>query len=117
RVTRGGEWQERVRAFQDALLPRAITSTGIADVEPAFHSPGGHLSGDIHDCVHLDHADAFVIGDATGHGTGAALVVAVMFGAIREALRYTQHPCEIFAHVHDLLVELGERAGGPRVFS
>ena len=116
-MTRGGEWQERVRAFQDALLPRAIDSSGIADVEPAFFSPGGQLSGDLYDCVHLPHADVFVVGDATGHGTGAALVVAVVFGAIRASLQFTQEPCEIFWHVHRLLEELGERAGGPRVFS
>ena len=116
-MTRGGEWQERVRSFQAALLPRAITSTGISDVEPADFSPGGQLSGDLYDCVHLENADVFVVGDATGHGTGAALVVAVVFGAIREALKFTHEPCEIFGHVHELLAELGERAGGPRVFS
>lgn len=116
-MTRGGEWQERVRAVQEALLPRAFPSTGIADVEAASYSPGDQLSGDLCDCVHLPDADVYVIGDSTGHGTGSALVGATVFGAIRACLRFTREPCEIFAHVHALLAELGERSGGPRVFS
>ena len=114
---KGSEWQERVKKFQEALMPRAVVASGIADVEPAFVSRKGHLSGDFFDCIHLEGADAFVIGDATGHGLPAALVTGVVYGAVREAFRFTRHPCEILNHLHEMLAELGARAGGPRLFS
>ena len=116
-MTRGGEWAERIQKFQEALLPQAVVSSGHADVEAAFVSRKGQLSGDFYDCIPLDGHDAYLIGDVTGHGLPAALVVGVLYGAVREAFHFTKHPCEILEHLHELLADLGKRSGGPRVFS
>jgi serine phosphatase RsbU (regulator of sigma subunit) len=114
---RGGDWFQRIRQFQEALRPKRPSATGRVAAEAAFHSAQGQLSGDFYDWIELDQADAFVIGDVTGHGLPSALVVAVLHGALAEALRYTQSPCRILNDIHGILAQLGERAGGPRIFS
>ena len=116
-MARGGEWLERIREFQEAMLPGAVTSSAHADVEAAFKSVKGQLSGDFYDCIQLEGADAYVIGDVTGHGLPSALVVSVLYGAVRTAFRYTRDTWEVLAQLHALLAQLGERGGGPRLFS
>jgi len=114
---KGGDWVQRIRQFQEALRPKRPSETGRVAAEAAFHSAQGQLSGDFYDWIELDNADAFFIGDVTGHGLPSALVVAVLHGALAEALRYTQAPCRILGDMHGILAQLGERAGGPRLFS
>jgi sigma-B regulation protein RsbU (phosphoserine phosphatase) len=41
----------------------------------------------------------------------------MLHGAFRSAVHSTRHPCELLWRAHELLVNLGERAGGPRLFS
>jgi len=107
----------QLRAFQEALLPKSCPSCGHAAIAAAFRAAEGVLGGDFHDAVPLGGADAYVIGDVTGHGLSASLVMAVLFGSIHEGLRHSWHPCEILEHQHGLLATLGARAGGPRLFS
>lgn len=114
---RGSEEARLLREFQAALLPPRCASCGHAEVAAAFRPATGAVGGDFHDAVRRGDREAYIIGDVTGHGPAAALVMAVLFGAVSEALRCLDHPAEVLEHLHDLLAMLGERAGGPRLFS
>lgn len=116
-MARGGDWLQRVREFQAALLPRSLTTTQHANAECAYRPASGELSGDFYDFIPTDDADVIVLGDVTGKGLAAALVVAMLHGAFRAAVHSTQRPCELLWRAHELLANLGERAGGPRIFS
>jgi sigma-B regulation protein RsbU (phosphoserine phosphatase) len=109
---------QQLRAFQEALSPRPRAGCSFARLEAGFLPAGGPVGGDFHDHLHLDdERQACLIGDVTGHGLSSALVMAVAFGAVREAFRSTRMPCAVMNGLHGLLAELGERAGGPRLFS
>ena len=109
---------QHLRAFQEALTPRAPRACSFASLRAGFAPAGGSVGGDFHDHLELDeHRQAVLIGDVTGHGLSSALVMAVASGAIREAFRWTQLPCAVMNDLHALLADLGERAGGPRLFS
>lgn len=84
----------------------------------AFQPAEGEIvGGDFHECLAFEDRTVLVIGDVTGHGISAALVMAMLFGALREAARYSRHPCQMLGDMHDILAELGDSAGGPRLFS
>lgn len=109
---------EQLRAVQAALLPPDCPSCGHASVAAAFRPASGEVGGDFHDSIPLGGADAYLIGDVTGHGPAAALVMAVLYGATQEAVRAGgREPHEILARQDRLLRELGRRSGGPRLFS
>lgn len=109
---------QQLRRFQQALTPRPAPRCSFATLDAGFAAASGSVGGDFHDHLEIDddHQVALV-GDVTGHGLSSALVMAVTFGALREAFRSMQLPCAVMNGLHQLLAELGERAGGPRLFS
>jgi len=108
----------QLRAFQEALVPNDCRACSFASSSTAFRPAQGPVGGDFHDFFAVDeHRQACLMGDVTGHGLPSALVMAVAFGAVREALRWAEKPCMVLNGLHDLLVELGARSGGPRLFS
>ena len=116
-MARGGDWLERIREFQAALLPKSLTASQHADAECAYRPAKGELSGDFYDFIPVEGADVIILGDVTGKGLSAALVVAMLHGAFRASVKSTLRPCELLHLAHELLSSLGERAGGPRLFS
>jgi serine phosphatase RsbU (regulator of sigma subunit) len=107
-----------LRAFQASLLPRELSCCGTVEAVAAFKPAAGEmLGGDFYDTVQVEGGTILLIGDVTGHGTPAALVMALAWGSIRGALPYTRRPCELLGHLHELLEERGREAGGPRLFS
>lgn len=114
----GGRDMEQLRAFQRALVPTTCVGSSFIGVRAAFRPAGSPVGGDFHDAFPLDGGDqACLIGDVTGHGLPSALVMAVLFGAVREAFRWSRTPCAVMNDLHLLLDELGRRSGGPRLFS
>lgn len=116
-MAKGGDWLRRVREFQDAILPRSLATSHHADAECAFRPAKGELSGDFYDLIAREGADVIVVGDVTGKGLAAAMVVAMLHGAFRAATHDTQRPCELLRRAHEILASSGERAGGPLIFS
>ena len=109
---------EQLRSFQEALRPRDRRDCSHAALTAGFLPAEGPVGGDFHDHLELDEGlQVALVGDVTGHGLPAALVMAVAFGTLREAFRSTRLPCAVMSRLHSLLAELGERAGGPRLFS
>jgi len=109
---------QQLRDFQQALSPRPSPRCSFASLDAAFAAASGPVGGDFHDHLELDEThQVALVGDVTGHGLPSALVMAVAFGALREAFRSMQVPCAVMNGLHSLLSELGERSGGPRLFS
>ena len=109
---------KQLRSFQQALSPRPSPRCSFASLDAAFAPASGPVGGDFHDHLELDEThQVALVGDVTGHGLPSALVMAVAFGAVREAFRSMQVPCAVMNGLHSLLTELGERSGGPRLFS
>jgi phosphoserine phosphatase RsbU/P len=67
---------------QTALVPQARS---MANVDFAVHSaPAGAVGGDLCDVFEADHGRAaLVIGDVCGKGVAAALLMSLMYGAVR----------------------------------
>lgn len=116
-MARGGDWLRRVREFQAALLPGSLAESPRAVAECAYRPAAGELSGDFYDFIPMDDRDVIVVGDVTGKGLAAALVVAMLHGAFRAGVHSSLRPCELLWRAHELLASLGERAGGPTLFS
>ena len=109
---------DALRSFQEALLPRKLDHCAYVDVAAAFRPAAGEVvGGDFHEVIQSQGREVLVIGDVTGHGVPAALVMAMLFGAIHEAFRFERHACQVLDDLHELLADLGARSGGPLLFS
>jgi serine phosphatase RsbU (regulator of sigma subunit) len=71
----------------------------------------GVLGGDYFDFVPVpDGGLAVFIGDVTGHGLHASLVMALIYGFIHRAALDTVAPSELTAQVNDFLLHFAERS-------
>ena len=103
---------EVARVLQRDLLPQEV------------HPPPGwrichhyrtanEIGGDYYDFLPLeDGRFAFAIGDASGHGIGAGLLMAIASVSLEAALELDQHPKAVLASVNRILC----RTGGSRAF-
>jgi len=60
---------------------------------------------------------AFAIGDVLGHGTSAALIMAIIMGILRGDRQNQSRPSRILEGINDLLIELGGKIGMPTTCS
>ncbi|MBI2567640.1 MAG: SpoIIE family protein phosphatase [Candidatus Schekmanbacteria bacterium] len=91
---------------QQALLPPQPPA--VRGLEVAGHCVmAGELGGDYYDWLTVEQgaapALAFAIGDATGHGVGAALVMAMAKAALHAELELTMDPAQVLAAVGRVL--------------
>jgi predicted ester cyclase len=92
------------RRIQHALLPEATPELVGWEVA-AYYKPARAVGGDFYDYLELPNGRlGLVVGDATGHGMPAALVMATtrgMLRAVAQPLGYS--PGEVLARVNDAL--------------
>lgn len=95
---------EFARAVQQGLLPDAPPS--LEGVELAAATlPARFVSGDFYDFITLgERRVAMVIGDVSGKGVSAALLMARLLSDVRHAFARTDDPAEVLATVNDSLV-------------
>jgi hypothetical protein len=100
---------EQARELQQHVLtPEPVTSSFFI-VETAYH-PARNVGGDFFQVIpHADGSLLIVVGDVSGKGIAAAMLVAVLVGAIRTRADETFDPAAILDTLNDRL--LG-RAGG-----
>lgn len=100
---------EQARELQQHVLtPEVVTSSSFT-VETAYH-PARTVGGDFFQAIsHQDGSLLIVVGDVSGKGIAAAMLVAVLIGAIRTRADETVDPAAILDTLNDRL--LG-RAGG-----
>jgi steroid delta-isomerase-like uncharacterized protein len=110
---RAAEAQERERIEQELQVARQIQQELLPESIPkldswriaAYYEPAREVGGDFYDFLELaDGRLGLVIGDATGHGMPAALVMATTRGMLRAVVQSLDSPGEVLARVNDALV-------------
>lgn len=95
---------EQARALQQqVLIPEAVQSATFA-VETEYH-PARTVGGDFFQAIPMaDGALLIVVGDVSGKGMAAAMLVAVLVGAIRTRADETADPSEILRTLNERLL-------------
>jgi len=110
---RAAEAQEReriehelqvARQIQQELLPESIPKPDGWRIA-AYYGPAREVGGDFYDFLEFpDGRIGLVVGDATGHGMPAALVMATTRGMLRAVVQSLESPGEVLAKVNEALV-------------
>src|SRR5918998_1196540 len=92
------------RQIQQALLPKTIPELEGWRIA-TYYGPATEVGGDFYDFLELEDGRlGLVLGDATGHGMPAALVMATTRGMLRAVVRSLESPSEVLARVNEALV-------------
>lgn len=94
---------QTAQAIQHTFLPKEVPTPVGWEIVP-YYQPAHELGGDFYDFLQLaDGRLGLVIGDVTGKGIPAALVMTATHTMIRAAAQESASPGQIFARVNDLL--------------
>ena len=92
------------RQIQQELLPESIPKLDGWRIA-AYYEPAREVGGDFYDFLEFpDGRLGLVVGDATGHGMPAALVMATTRGMLRAVVQSLESPGEVLAKVNEALV-------------
>jgi predicted ester cyclase len=104
--------QERERIRQELRVARQIQRSLLPEATPelygwqlaAYYKPAREVGGDFYDFLELEDGRlGLVVGDATGKGMPAALVMATTRGMLRAVAQSLDSPGEVLALVNDAL--------------
>jgi predicted ester cyclase len=91
------------RSIQQASLPKEVPSLERWQIAP-FYRPARQVGGDFYDFYLLSEGRlGLVVGDATGKGVPAALVMSTTLGMLRLAARNYSSPSEMLQGVNEAL--------------
>ncbi len=103
---------EVARALQHELLPQATPELPFTRIAHSYRT-ANEIGGDYYDFLPLpDGRWAFAVGDASGHGIGAGLLMAIASASLKTALDLDPSPPAVLA----LLDRVLARTGGRRAF-
>src|SRR5215216_845370 len=92
------------RRIQQSLLPEAIPELEGWRIA-SYYGPAREVGGDFYDFLELEDGRlGLVVGDATGHGMPAALVMATTRGMLRAVVQSLESPGKVLARVNEALV-------------
>jgi serine phosphatase RsbU (regulator of sigma subunit)/predicted ester cyclase len=109
---RAAEARERERIEQELQVARRIQQELLPEATPqldgwriaAYYGPAREVGGDFYDFLKLEDGRlGLVVGDATGHGMPAALVMATTRGMLRAVVQSVESPGEVLARVNEAL--------------
>src|ERR671932_846118 len=107
------EIRERERVEQELRVARSIQQASLPNVVPSlegwkispFYQPAREVGGDFYDFLELiDGRLGIVVGDATGKGVPAALVMATARSMLRAVAQASSSPGDVLRRVNDALV-------------
>ena len=110
---RAAEARERERIEQELRVARQIQQRLLPETIPelegwriaTYYGPATEVGGDFYDFLELeDGCLGLVVGDATGHGMPAALVMATTRSVLRAVVQSSESPGEVLARVNEALV-------------
>src|SRR5215211_7272006 len=91
------------RSIQRASLPREVPHLEGWQISPYYH-PAREVGGDFYDFFELEDGRlGLVVGDATGHGVPAALVMASARSMLRAVAQASDSPGDVLRRVNDPL--------------
>ena len=92
------------RSIQQASLPKEVPKLVGWQITPYYH-PAREVGGDFYDYFELDNGRlGLVVGDATGKGIPAALVMASARSMLRAVAQVSESPGDVLRRVNDSLV-------------
>jgi steroid delta-isomerase-like uncharacterized protein len=109
---RVAEIQERERIEQELQVARQIQQALLPEATPelygwqlaAYYNPAREVGGDFYDFLELEYGHlGLVVGDATGKGMLAALVMATTRGMLRAVAQSLDSPGEVLRRVNNAL--------------
>jgi serine phosphatase RsbU (regulator of sigma subunit) len=93
------------RRIQQASLPEEVPELEGWQITP-YYRPAREVGGDFYDFFELEDGHlGIVVGDATGHGVPAALVMASTRSMLRAVAQTSNSPGEVLRRVNDTLVK------------
>jgi serine phosphatase RsbU (regulator of sigma subunit)/predicted ester cyclase len=110
---RAAEARERERIEQELQVARRIQQDLLPEATPAlegwriatYYGPAREVGGDFYDFLELSNGRlGLILGDATGHGMPAALVMATTRGMLRAVVQSVESPGEVLGRVNEALV-------------
>jgi serine phosphatase RsbU (regulator of sigma subunit)/predicted ester cyclase len=91
------------RRIQQASLPKTLPDLEGWEIAPHYR-PAREVGGDFYDVLELEDGQfGLVVGDATGKGVPAALVMATTCGMLRAAANSSNSPGEVLERVNEAL--------------
>jgi predicted ester cyclase len=111
--SRVAEAQERERIEQELQVASQIQQALLPEATPelegweltTYYEPAREVGGDFYDFLELEDGRlGLVVGDATGKGMPAALVMATTRGMLRAVAQSLESPGEVLARVNEALV-------------
>jgi serine phosphatase RsbU (regulator of sigma subunit) len=92
------------RSIQQASLPKEVPELEGWQITP-FYQPAREVGGDFYDLLELPNGHlGLVVGDATGKGVPAALVMASARSMLRALAQGSESPGDVLRRVNDTLV-------------
>jgi phosphoserine phosphatase RsbU/P len=98
------------RQIQESFLPQHLPQ--IAGIEfQAHYKPALHVGGDFYDIIRIDKSKiGLIVGDISGKGVSAALMMAKLTTDIRLLSRTYSEPADVLTHANRSLLEAGQDA-------
>jgi hypothetical protein len=103
---------EQARGIQHVLIPKQLPTIKGLRIQSEYH-PAREVGGDFFQILPLgnDGSALIVVGDVTGKGLQAGMLVALIVGAIQTAAQQSADPAQILAIINDQLVERDHASG------
>lgn len=97
---------EQARSIQQVLIPEQLPTIKSMRIRSEYH-PAREVGGDFFQIMPLDDQGSalIVVGDVTGKGLQAGMLVSLIVGAIRTAVQQTTDPAHILVMLNDQLAE------------
>lgn len=94
---------EAARTMQEVMVPKAIAATGF-QIDTAY-IPAQEVGGDFFQMFPGEDGSLLVvIGDVSGKGMKAAMLVSMIVGLLRGAIRDSRSPAAVLRHLNSLLI-------------
>ena len=105
------------REIQRLMVPEKAAADFGYDIE-STHRPAAQVGGDFFQVIPLDGGQTLVVvGDVSGKGLSAAMIVSMLIGMLRAISRMSQDPAQILAELNcRLFFERGHGGFGPPVW-
>jgi hypothetical protein len=97
---------EQARSIQQVLIPEQLPAVKGMRIRSEYH-PAREVGGDFFQILPLDDQGSalILVGDVTGKGLQAGMLVSLIVGAIRSAVEQSTDPAQILAMLNDQLAE------------
>ncbi len=97
---------EQARSIQQVLIPEKLPAVKGMRIRSEYH-PAREVGGDFFQILPLDDQGAalIVVGDVTGKGLQAGMLVSLIVGAIRTAVQQSTDPSQILSMLNEQLAE------------